>query len=48
MVSDDLTDIRSQFNNDFVESAFIMNLASIRTFKGYNVAWFLVYETKGL
>lgn len=48
MVSDDLTYMRSQFNNDFSEYAFAVNLASIRTFKGYNMAWFMVYETKGL
>lgn len=43
-----LTNIQSQFNNDFIEYAFIVNLASIRTFKCYNVAWFMVYETKDI
>lgn len=48
MVSDDLTNIWSQFNNNFAEYAFIMNLASISSFKGSNVAWFKVYEKKGM
>lgn len=36
--------IWSRINNNFVEYAFIVNLASIRYFKGYNVAWLIVYE----
>lgn len=47
-VNDDLTNIQSQFKNDFSEYAFIVNITSIRTFKGYNMVWFTVYETKGL
>ena len=35
------------FNNDFADYAFIVNLASIRSFEGYNVAWFMISK-KGL
>lgn len=48
VVSDDLANIWSQFNVNFSKYAFIVNLVSIRTFKGYNMVWFTVYETKGL
>ena len=34
------------FNNDFADYAFIVNLASIRSFEGYNVAWFMVLKKK--
>jgi hypothetical protein len=34
----------SQFYKNFDEYAFIVNLASIRSLKGYNVAWFTVLK----
>ena len=40
--SDNLTNIKSQFNTNLAEYAFIVNLASIRTFGGCSVAWFTV------
>jgi hypothetical protein len=36
----------SFFNNDFADYAFIVNLASIRSFEGYNVAWFMVLKKR--
>ena len=34
MIRNNLTNIRSQFNTNFDEYAFIMNLVSIKTFEG--------------
>jgi hypothetical protein len=44
MDSDDSTNMWSQFNNSYAEYAFIVDLASIRSFEGCNVAWFTVFE----
>ena len=38
VISNNFNKHRSQFNTNFAEYAFIVNLASIRTFEGCNVA----------
>lgn len=48
MISDDLINIWSHFNNNFAEYAFTMILTLIRYFKGCNMAWFKVYEKKDI
>lgn len=44
--SDDLTNIWSQFNNNFAEYAFLAIVTSFRSFKGCYVAWFMVSGKK--